>query len=73
MYALQWQLNHLQLKLDGGGTIVEVADEAEHFLVHRHEDRSGEGALMCVLDGDGLVGLFIVVGYLEAHGDDFDD
>ena len=42
-------------------------------MVHRHEHSSSEGALVRVLDGDGLVSLFVVVGYLEAHVDDFDN
>ena len=73
MYAFQGKLKHLQLQLDNSGPIVEVADLTQHFLVHRHQNRSGEGALMCILHGDGLASLFVVVGYLKADVEDLDD
>ena len=57
MDSFQWHLYHLQLKLYGGRTIVEVTNEAEHFRVHRHEDSGSEGTLMDIFHSDRLIGL----------------
>ena len=73
MDAFEWCLDHLELDLHGSRGDVEVADEAKHLLIHRHEDGGGEGPLVRVFDRDRLVGLFVVVGYLETDVDDLND